>query len=128
MASKEVTTVDGQSAYEASDDIIRKRIEFFASMMDAFMSDFMACNESKDHLGRLIACARLTALASAITVEYVANLKNLTHSETELKVGVQAANQVIDSINRNAEQIAGPGSVEDAVPVPPVEPPDRSKN
>lgn len=128
MASKEVTTVDGQSAYEASDDIIRKRIEFFASMMDTFMSDFMDCNESNDHLGRLIACARLTTVAYVITEEYTANLKNLTHSETELKVVTQAANQVIDSINRNTEQIAGPGSVEDAVLVPDAPSLDRSKN
>lgn len=127
MASKEVTTVDGQKAYEASADIIRKRIEFFASMMDTFMCDFLKCNEDEDNLGRLLACARLTTVASAITEEYVANLKNLTHTETELRVVQQATNQVLEAINRNAKQIASPGSDEETE-LALVPPPDRSQN
>ncbi len=81
--------------------IVRKRVEFFASTMDAFLQDFRAKAEANDRLGSIVACARLAQLAGGMSQEYQAFTGALIDSPTEQKVGQQACELVVDLINKN---------------------------
>jgi hypothetical protein len=84
--------------------VATKRIEFFASTMDAFLQDFLEKAVADDKLGTIVASARLAQLGQAISDEYIANIEALVSSDTELKVAQQAASLTIAMVNKNGEQ------------------------
>ncbi len=129
MASKEV--IDGLSFAAAPAE---KRVQFWASTMDAFLQDFMDKAKANDTLGTIVASARLAQLGAAISDEYQANCRALVESETELKVAQQACSLVVKMCNDNGRVvIAMRDAVELRTAVDEVVPdtttkPDRSKN
>lgn len=120
MAGEEVKEM--KLLYDVS--IVKKRAEFWASSVDAFLQDFLDKATKNDRLGAIVACARLAQLGSAISQEYRANCGNLVNSPTELKVAQQACSLVVEMVNRNGEQC---GLTKAVVPATTPQP-DRSSN
>jgi hypothetical protein len=96
----------------------KKRIEFFASSLDAFLQDFLEKAVADDRLGCILAAARLAQLGGAIQQEYLANCKGLMESDTELVMAQRAAEQVVKMVNRNGEEcnVVKEPSAQEAVP------------
>ncbi len=97
MADKEVREL------EYAEVAAKKRVEFWASTVDAFLQEFLEKAKVDDRLGTIVAAARLAQIGSAISEEYIASLKSLVDSDTELKVAQQAAAQVVTLVNKNTE-------------------------
>ena len=120
MATEEVK----EEALMYDPAVVRKRVEFWASTMDALLQDFLEKATKNDRLGTIVASARLAQLGSVISQEYKANCSNLIDSDTELKVGQQACAGVIEMVNRNGAQC---GLSKKVAPDASISP-DRSKN
>ena len=98
MATKE-------SVMLVNPEATKKRVEFFASSLDAFLQDFLEKANESDHLGALVAAARVAQMAGALSQEYLAIARRLAQSETEVRAAQQATKLVCDMVNRNGEQI-----------------------
>ncbi len=96
MASEEVAVRDGE--------ILRRRVEFFASTLDALLQDYLEKACANDRLGFIVACARLSQVSHSLYTEAKANCEGLIDSATEMKVATQAAQHAVDLVNRNGEQ------------------------
>ncbi len=82
----------------------QKRLEFWASCLDAFFQDFLEKARDGDRLGTMVASARIAQLGTALGEEYEANCNALCDSATESKVAGQAAKLVVDMVNNNASE------------------------
>ena len=95
----------------ATEEVVKKRIEFFCSSLDAFFQDFIKHATADDRLGSIVAAARICQIASCISEEYQGIVENLAESPTELKAANQALDMVVDMVNRNGELLNGEPSV-----------------
>src|SRR6187401_2765413 len=94
MASGKVKSEEGS----------RKRVEYLASLADAFLQDFLKTATEDDRLGSIVAAARLAQLGAILCEEFEANCNVLIDGPTEQKVANQAAELVVDLANVNARE------------------------
>lgn len=85
-----------------NEEVTVKRVEFFASTLDAFFQDFLEKSKANDRLGSIVACARLAQLAHGMYEEYAANTAAIIDSDTEVKVAQQACTLVGKMMDDNA--------------------------
>ena len=118
MAAEEVTQLDFAAG------AAKKRVEFWASTMDAFLQDFLEKASADDRLGTIVASARLAQLGAALSEEYEITVNELTDSPTEAKVAQQACEHVVKLCNGNSDACI---ALRDGTEGPATEPaPDRS--
>ncbi len=83
---------------------LKKRVEFFASSLDAFLQDFTEKSCDGDKLGSIVAAARLAQLGMAIMDEYGDISAGLIESNTEFKASAQAAERVATMTEKNGDE------------------------
>lgn len=98
MESKEVK--DNSDIVRAS----KKRIEYFASLTDKFMRDYLRAVETNDRLGTIINAARLAQVSMVMMEEHETICSGLTEGSTDLLAAKQACLVVTELCNKNAEE------------------------